>query len=128
MNGRKPDVVTYNVLPNTVTDNTIIEGLCIGGKVEDAEAFFDNLEEKCLGNYSAMVSGYCEANHTDKAFQLFVRLSKQGFVVNTDSCLKLLCNLCKKRCKKDDIEKALFLFSTMLAMDGSPSKIMYSKV
>jgi hypothetical protein len=36
--------------------------------VEDAEAFFDNLEEKCLGNYSAMVSGYCEANHTDKAF------------------------------------------------------------
>lgn len=71
----------------TALYNTIIEGLCIGGKVEDAEAFFfDNLEEKCLGNYSAMVSGYCEANHTDKAFQLFVGLSKQGFVVNTDSC------------------------------------------
>ncbi|CAK7325185.1 unnamed protein product [Dovyalis caffra] len=118
------DMDTWGLKPNMATHNKTIEGFCIGGKVEDAEAFFDNLEEKCLENYSTMVNGYCKANHTDEAFQLFARLSKQGFVVNNDSCLKLLCNLCKK----DDYKKSLFLFSTMLAMDVSPGEIMYSKV
>uniref|UniRef100_A0A2P2IYJ0 Pentatricopeptide repeat-containing protein At2g26790 n=1 Tax=Rhizophora mucronata TaxID=61149 RepID=A0A2P2IYJ0_RHIMU len=149
-NGLNPDVITYNILadgfsrnghthmvlnllhymeaqglkPNTVTHNMIIEGFCIGGKVEDAEIFLDNLEDKCLENYSALVSGYCEANQTDEAFELFIRLSKQGHIIKENSCLKLLSNLCME----GDNHKALFLLETMLALEVNPYKIMYSKV
>ncbi|KAJ6900884.1 hypothetical protein NC652_026854 [Populus alba x Populus x berolinensis] len=48
MKGRRmiPDIVSYTTLihgyclEETALYNTIIEGLCIGGKMEDAEAFF----------------------------------------------------------------------------------------
>ncbi|KAL6961183.1 hypothetical protein U1Q18_038947 [Sarracenia purpurea var. burkii] len=112
--GFKPDLVTYNVLAggfsrngldqealylldymkgqglkaNTVTHNIIIEGLCIGGEVKEAEMFFNGLEDKCLDNYAAMLNGYYKAGDTTEAYELFVRLSKQGVLMKKSSCLK----------------------------------------
>lgn len=50
------------------THNMIIERLCMGGKVKEAEAFLVGLKEKCSENFSAMVNGYCQADLTEKAF------------------------------------------------------------
>ncbi|KAG5528542.1 hypothetical protein RHGRI_029278 [Rhododendron griersonianum] len=95
-----------------------------GGKVKEAEMFFNGLEEKCLGHCDAMVIGYCEAGNTREAYELFVKLSKQGFSLSRNSCLKLLSNLCI------EVEngKALALFEAVLASDDAPCKIMYSKL
>ncbi|KAI8534703.1 hypothetical protein RHMOL_Rhmol10G0117100 [Rhododendron molle] len=147
--GLKPDIVTYNVLArglsrnglaqealnlldymegqglkaSVVTHKMIIEGLCTGGKVKEAEMFFNGLEEKCLGHCDAMVNGYCEAGNTREAYELFVKLPKQGFSLSRSSCLKLLSNLCRE----GENDKALALFEAVLASDD-PCKIMYSKL
>lgn len=53
--------------PYIDTHNTIIEGLCMGGKVKEAEAFLVGMKVKFSENFSVMVSGYCEADPTEKA-------------------------------------------------------------
>ncbi|CAN4122138.1 unnamed protein product [Withania somnifera] len=148
--GVKPDVITYNVLaggfsrnglvkealhlldhmkgqrlrPTTVTHNVIIEGLCIGGYAEEAEIFFDSLENKSAENYAAMVNGYCELGNTKDAFDLFVRLSKQGVLIKRKSRLKLLSNLCLE----GEYGKALKLFELVLSFGDDTCKIMCSKL
>ncbi|KAI8560111.1 hypothetical protein RHMOL_Rhmol04G0230300 [Rhododendron molle] len=95
-----------------------------GGKVKEAEMFFNGLEEKCLGHCDAMVNGYCEVGNTKEAYELFVKLPKQGFLLSRSSCLKLLSNLCIK----GENDKALALFKAILASDDALCKIMYSKL
>ncbi|XP_073222146.1 uncharacterized protein [Cicer arietinum] len=94
--GLKPDVVTYNVLVsglfrndhaceaidllkymadqgvmlNSTTHKMIIEGLCSQGKVEEAEAYFNGLEDKTVEIYCAMMNGYCEIDLIEKSDQL----------------------------------------------------------
>ncbi|KAK1568836.1 hypothetical protein Q3G72_029479 [Acer saccharum] len=148
--GHEPDLVTYKILavgfarcdfgqvaidllndmkkqglgPYFARDNMIIEGLCLGGKVKEAEAFFHSLQEKCLENYSAMFNGYCHADYSEKAFQLFMRISKQGFSVSKGSIFKLLNSLCIN----GDNSKAKMFFDRILTLNLEPSKIMYSKL
>lgn len=137
--GLNPDIIAFNVLsgglsrkglshevldlldymrvqglePTTVTHNMIIEGLCIGGKVREAEMFVGSLEDKGLDNYSAMVYGYCEVKETRSAYELFVGLSKQGLLVNREACLRLLSSLCTK----SEFDSAFTVFETVLASD-----------
>ncbi|XP_065637635.1 pentatricopeptide repeat-containing protein At2g26790, mitochondrial [Quercus suber] len=110
--------------PKSVTHNMIIEGLCKGGKVKEAEEFLWTLEDKSVDNYSALVNGYCEANCTSESYKLFFRLSKQGVLIKKSSCVKLLTNLCLEGV----CDGALVVLETMLALNVEPSEIMYSKV
>ncbi|XP_056169173.1 pentatricopeptide repeat-containing protein At2g26790, mitochondrial-like isoform X2 [Syzygium oleosum] len=147
--GFQPDIVTYNVLahgysraglvnearellrhmdtcgvkPNVVTHNMIIEGLCISGKVEEAEVFFSGLQEKRTENKAAMFRGYCQANHSRKAFKLFMELAKaEKKSVKKNSCFKLLANLFVEG---DDV-MARKLLNKMLDLDMEPTGVMYS--
>jgi pentatricopeptide repeat protein len=148
--GLKPDVVTFNILlaafsrrglaneahklyeymksqdlkPNAITHNVMIEGLCIGGKVTEAEAFFCNMEDKSIDNYGAMITGYCEAKHTEKASELFFKLSEQGLLMDRGYIYKLL----EKLCEEGEKDRALWLLKTMLDLNMEPSKDMYGKV
>ncbi|KAI3728507.1 hypothetical protein L6452_17144 [Arctium lappa] len=152
--GMKPDTVTFNVLvgafskcglfketmilldnmlalglePTSATHNIVIEGLCKGGKAKEAEAFFNILERKSLSNYVAMMNGYCDTKNVRKAYELFLKLSKDGkegiLVAKAPCCSKLLSCLCEE----GETEKALMLFKTILVSDNGPSKIMYSKL
>ena len=63
--------------------------------MNDTEDFFDGLGEKCLENYSSMFNGYCEANCMNKAFDLFISLPKQGYIIKKDCCLKLKASCSK---------------------------------
>ncbi|KAM6556762.1 hypothetical protein CsatB_003781 [Cannabis sativa] len=87
----------------------IIENLCIGEQTKEAELVFDHLELKSVDNYSALVRGYCEANHTRKTFDLVFRLLKQGTLVSKSRFFKLLC----KVCVAGDNGTTLMLFETM---------------
>nr|GMD33928.1 pentatricopeptide repeat-containing protein At2g26790, mitochondrial-like [Ipomoea batatas] len=150
-NGLKPDVVAYNVLlggfsrngfaretlhptglyegtrfliPTTVTYNVIIEGLCMGHNVEEAEKFLDNLNSKSEENYAAMINGYCQSGNTSKAYKLFLKLSKQGISIKRSSCLKLLASLCSER----EYDRAMKLFEIVLCSDDGPCTSMYSRI
>ncbi|CAN0829902.1 Pentatricopeptide repeat-containing protein At2g26790, mitochondrial [Linum grandiflorum] len=120
-NGIKPDLIVYNVLasgfsrygdatdtrklldfmnddgiePTSDTYGIIIEGLCKAEKLEDAEAFFAEWIKKdgSLDICNAMVNGYCSAKSVEKAFELFVALSGQGYILKKKTCLKLLSSL-----------------------------------
>jgi pentatricopeptide repeat protein len=148
--GLEPDVVTFNILlaafsrrglanealklyeymksqdlkPNAITHNVMIEGLCIGGKVTEAEAFFCNMEDKSIDNYGAMITGYCEAKHTEKASELFFELSERGLLMDRGYIYKLL----EKLCEEGEKDRALWLLKTMLDLNMEPSKDMYGKV
>ncbi|KAM1004154.1 hypothetical protein ACFX2C_004381 [Malus domestica] len=133
--GLKPDITTYNALdlldymeahgfkPDSVTHNMIIENLCIGGKVKEAEGFLNSLEYKNVDTYSAMVSGYCEANHTKEAYELLIRLAKQGTLVKQGVCFKVLSKLCVE----GDNDRAILLLEAMLALNVDPKRIIFPK-
>lgn len=54
--------------PDVDTHNMIIEGLCMEGKMKEAEASSVSMKEKRLEDYSAMVNGYREADFTENVF------------------------------------------------------------
>lgn len=60
--------------PDVDTHNMIIEGLCLEGKMKEAESFSVSMKEKCLEDYSAMVNGYREANFTENPFYVGQRV------------------------------------------------------
>ncbi|KAD0364778.1 hypothetical protein E3N88_44377 [Mikania micrantha] len=144
----EPDVITFNVLagglsrcglfeetlrlldnmwahglePTILTHSLVIEGLCKGAKVNEAELFFNGLEHKNLDHYAAMMNGYCEANDTTKAFELW--FSKHGLVMKRASCLKLLSCLCAE----GETKKAFALFKELEASNYGSCKMMYSEL
>ncbi|KAL4377790.1 hypothetical protein GQ457_02G040360 [Hibiscus cannabinus] len=145
-NGQKFDIISYSVLAGglarnglkqealnllsdvekqgmeskTVMYKVIIKGLCISGKVKEAEAFLVRLP-KTFENYAALVDGYIEASLTKKAFELFLELSRLGFLPSKASCSKLLSCLCMDGYN----DKALMLLEVMFALNVEPTKLMY---
>ncbi|KAK9153151.1 LOW QUALITY PROTEIN: hypothetical protein Sjap_000631 [Stephania japonica] len=142
--GSEPDVIMCNILVGafarngliqkiswliwrTKVSNThriIIEGLCKGGKVKEAEAFLSDLDEKFIDSLSALVNGYCESDYIGKAYDLFINLSKTGILVNESACAKLLYSLCEAR----DVEKAFIVFQILWNSDVILGEIVYVKL
>ncbi|KAH8497531.1 hypothetical protein H0E87_019990 [Populus deltoides] len=142
MKGRRmiPDIVSYTTLIHgyCLEDNTIIEGLCIGGKVEDAEAFFDNLEEKCLGNYSAMdkwerpkpdvichtvlIDKHFKVNNIQDATSLFKEYVDRVLKPDTMTCTALLSGYCKT----NNIQVATSLFKQINDSGLEPDNVAYT--
>lgn len=148
-NGVEPDTITYNVLAAGLSrnglvskvqglldymeehglredpkiPNLVIENLCIGGKVKEATEFFNSLEVKTVDNYSAMINGYCAANHTKDAYELFVNLSKKGVFIKRSSLVRLFSSLCME----DSSVRAIKVMK-QLPMNVEANEIVYNKV
>ncbi|KAL2557874.1 Pentatricopeptide repeat-containing protein [Forsythia ovata] len=118
------DMRGLGLIPGTATHNLIIEGLCLGRKVKEAEMYLYRLEDKSIENYSAMVNGYCESDNATKAYKLFVMLFKEGCYVKKTSRLKLLSSLCLE----GEYDRAVTLFEMVLSLDDGPCKKMYDKL
>ncbi|KAF8068521.1 hypothetical protein N665_1146s0014 [Sinapis alba] len=147
--GKPPDIVTYNVLaggfarnaenasdilklmeargvkPSSVTHNMVIQGLVVAGKIDEAEALYQSLEEhKPGGNVAGIVKGYCEAGRLDEAFERFIRLD---FPLPKNVYFTLFTSLCAA---KDEyhIDKAQKLLERMWELGVEPGKSMYGKL
>ncbi|KAK5843579.1 hypothetical protein PVK06_006036 [Gossypium arboreum] len=83
--GHKPDTVSYRVLAGSLARNA-----------------------------AALVDGYSEAGQTEKAFNLVLKLHKQGFLVR-----KISCSLCKR----GYVKKAVTLFNEMPKRGIQPDEI-----
>ncbi|KAM7250845.1 hypothetical protein ACFE04_022728 [Oxalis oulophora] len=147
--GVEPDTVTYNILargysisgqtsdlhhildcmekrglePDEV-HNTIIEGLCVGGRVKEAEKFLDDLKKKSLDNYAALINGYCEKNHLKDAYKLFDRLAEERKLVKKSSCHNLFKNLLRI----GDNDKAKEMFKHILCLGTECPTMMYREL
>lgn len=112
-----------------MTYNAIIEGLCAGGKVMEAESFFRSFKDKGLDNYAAaMIIGYCDAKMTRDAYNLYVSLTRRGIIVNKNSCLTLLNSLCLDGAYKGACKDALMVFKNILVSDGVPCQTICGKL
>ncbi|KAL0864953.1 hypothetical protein Bca101_044071 [Brassica carinata] len=148
--GKPPDIVAYNVLagglarnaenasdilsimeargvkPTSVTHNMVIQGLIVAGKIEEAEALNQSLEEhnKPGGHVASIVKGYCEAGRLDEAFERFIRID---FPLPKNVYFTLFTSLC---CAKDKhhIDKAQKLLERMWELGVEPVKSMYGKL
>jgi pentatricopeptide repeat protein len=70
--GIQPDVYTHNIL---------INGLCIGGRLEDARKFFEDLLVKGYNlnvhTYTVMIKGLCNKGLFDEALTLLSENERQ---------------------------------------------------
>ncbi|KAF3587927.1 hypothetical protein F2Q69_00026616 [Brassica cretica] len=145
--GKPPDIVVYNVLagglarnaenaygilklmedrgvkPTSVTHSMVIQGLIVAGKIDEAEALYQSLEEdKPRGNVAGgIVKGYCEAGRLDEAFERFIRLD---FPLPKNVYFTLFASLCAAK----DIDKAQKLVERMWELGVEPVKSMYGKL
>ncbi|CDY36413.1 BnaC05g10140D [Brassica napus] len=145
--GKPPDIVVYNVLagglarnaenaygvlklmedrgvkPTSVTHSMVIQGLIVAGKIDEAEALYQSLEEdKPGGNVAGgIVKGYCEAGRLDEAFERFIRLD---FPLPKNVYFTLFASLCAAK----DIDKAQKLVERMWELGVEPVKSMYGKL
>lgn len=151
--GRPPDIVTFNVLvggfvrnaqnasgilklmeergvkPTSVTHKMVIQGLIVAGKIDEAEALYQSLDEhnKSRGSVAGgIVKGYCEAGRLDEAFERFVRLD---FPLPKNVYFTLFTSLC---CGEDNkhhhIDQAQKLVERMWELGVEPVKSMYGKL
>lgn len=145
--GKPPDIVVYNVLagglarnaenaygilklmedrgvkPTSVTHSMVIQGLIVAGKIDEAEALYQSLEEdKPGGNVAGgIVKGYCEAGRLDEAFERFIKLD---FPLPKNVYFTLFASLCAAK----DIDKAQKLVERMWELGVEPVKSMYGKL
>ncbi|MCI31326.1 pentatricopeptide repeat-containing protein, partial [Trifolium medium] len=72
--------------PNTITYNSLINGLCNNGKLEDAV----NLWDKMVGlglkpdivTYNALINGFCKKKMMKEAKKVFDDITKQEFLMH----------------------------------------------
>eukprot|EP00249_Psilotum_nudum_P001727 c14375_g1_i2 orf=138-1109(+) len=63
------------------------------GTVEDARMMFNEMPERDVASWNAMISGYAQYGHSDEAFELFQQMQCEGLKPNRITFLSLL-NLC----------------------------------
>ncbi|RZB93532.1 Pentatricopeptide repeat-containing protein, mitochondrial [Glycine soja] len=121
---------SQGVKPNSTTHKMIIECLCSGGKVLEAEAYFNSLEDTNIEIYSAMVNGFCEADLVKTSYEVFLKLSNQGDMAKEASCFKLLNKLCMTvlaaLCQAGDMKNARTLFDVFVNRGFTPDVVTYT--
>lgn len=115
--------------PTVVTFNTLIKGLMLVGKIEEAAQLLGKLlaEKLCVPNertYSAMINGLCKAGATFKALELLDLLENGNCKLDVYAYNIVIDGLCKDG-KVDD---ALQLLSTLGDKGISPNVVTYNPI
>ncbi|XVE70076.1 hypothetical protein DITRI_Ditri10aG0042800 [Diplodiscus trichospermus] len=156
--GHNPDIVSYSVLAgglarnglvreainllsyvesqglkhNTVIHNMIIKGLCIGGKVKEAEAFLDSLAEKCFENYAALMYTHrCilsgrKFEKGQEALDLFNNMKERGIKPDVITYTVLLKRHTERNLRTDNLQDAIRIFDEMIDTGMEPDNVTYT--
>ncbi|AES75522.2 pentatricopeptide (PPR) repeat protein [Medicago truncatula] len=134
--GVKPDLFTLSILincyyfkmgyePNTITLTTLIKGLCLNGKVNEALLFHDHV--LALGfhlnhvTYGILINGLCKMGQTRAALQVLRQI--EGKLVNTNVVMysTVIDGLCKDKLVID----AYGLYSEMIVKRIPPTVVTF---
>ncbi|XP_022158004.1 pentatricopeptide repeat-containing protein At2g13600-like [Momordica charantia] len=91
--------------------NSLLEGLILAGRFNDAEEIFNKLREKNPVSYNLMLKGYAISSRIEESKRLFERMTHKT-TISTNTMISVYS-------RNGEIEKALELFESMKG-EGNP--------
>ncbi|KAJ4830483.1 hypothetical protein Tsubulata_012803 [Turnera subulata] len=85
-----------DLLIDSVTYCTMIDGYCKVGRIDEALEIFDEFRRTMVSSaacYNCMVNGLCKNGMADVATEVFVELNEKGLTLNVGMCRTLLKEL-----------------------------------
>uniref|UniRef100_A0A7N2KKG5 Pentatricopeptide repeat-containing protein n=1 Tax=Quercus lobata TaxID=97700 RepID=A0A7N2KKG5_QUELO len=120
-NEMKTDGINWNF----VTYDTLIKGLCSGGRMEDGFKILEIMEESKegprgrLSPYDSVLYGLYKGNQLDEALTFLIQMEKL-FPRAVDRSLRIVC-----LCEEGAIEDAKKVFGQILGEGGVPNVLVY---
>ncbi|XP_024532526.1 pentatricopeptide repeat-containing protein At1g05670, mitochondrial [Selaginella moellendorffii] len=115
-------------LPDIITYNTLIDGLCKTGRVPEANRLFGDMKAKFCNldviMYSCLIGGFCKLERIDMACMLFDDTLKQAILPDVVTFSTLVEGYCNAGLV-DDAER---LLEEMVASDCSPDVYTYTSL
>ena len=69
------DMITSGMVPMIVSFNTLIDGFCRVGRLEDVVKVFNHIKEKELAStvitYTTLIKGFYKEHHVDEVLEYF---------------------------------------------------------
>ncbi|GLT29648.1 hypothetical protein SLA2020_045010 [Shorea laevis] len=82
-----------NLIADSITYCTMINGYCRAERIEDALELFDEFRSKSLNSvacYNCMISGLCKKGMVDMAFEVFTEVEQKGFALDVGILMMLM--------------------------------------
>lgn len=71
-------------------ENTLIDTYCKCGSLEDAHEIFNKIPKRDLVSWNALLAGFSQHGHSEKAFNLFQQMCEEGLTLDHVTFLGLL--------------------------------------
>ncbi|VFQ63680.1 unnamed protein product [Cuscuta campestris] len=119
-----------SLVPDVVFYNTLLKGLFLQGRVQDAIGLFKKLlsERLCVVSVVTLlvlIDGLCKAGHTGKAGKLLHLLDEKG---NRRPNVFAYSTIIDSLCKDSKVDDALVLLSKMVARGIPPNVVTYTSL
>ncbi|KAK7404819.1 hypothetical protein VNO78_05800 [Psophocarpus tetragonolobus] len=126
------DMVTEGVcLPNLVTYNLVIRGLCHVGDMERALGFMGRMEEHGLRpsvqTYNVVIRYFCDAGEIEKGLDMFGKMGDGSCLPNLDTYNVLISAMFMRK-KSEDLVVAGKLLIEMVDRGFLPRKFTFNRV
>lgn len=80
------EMLHMGVYPNTVTYNSMIDGLCRQNRLDEAKRTFDSMGSKGCSpkvvTFTTLINGYCKAGKVDDGMELAHEMYQRGIVAD----------------------------------------------
>lgn len=86
-------IIQHRMMPDQYTVNALINMYIHCGSLEEARQAFDHLE-RTVHSWNAMIAGYAQDGHTEKAFHLLNQMRQEGLTPDRTTFMSFL-NACK---------------------------------
>jgi pentatricopeptide repeat protein len=121
-------IIKLGFEPSVVTFSTLVNGLCIEGRIARAVEFFNDMVargyEPNLHTYNTIINGLCKIGDTSVAAGLLKKMDEAGCEPDVVTYNTIIDNLCKDRL----VNEALDIFSQMKGKSIKPDVITYTSL
>ncbi|XP_022546089.1 pentatricopeptide repeat-containing protein At3g22470, mitochondrial [Brassica rapa] len=119
-------MITRGIDPDTITYNSLIDGLCIENRLDEANQMVDvvMVSKGCdpdIVTFNILINGYCKAKLVDEGMRVFREISLRGLVADTVTYNTLVQGFCEAG--KLDVAKELF--QEMVSQGARPDIVTY---
>ncbi|KAJ0091432.1 hypothetical protein Patl1_13814 [Pistacia atlantica] len=113
---------------NISTHNSILKGLCIVGKLEQAGIYLKHMTKANMKpdviSYRVVINGYCKTGKSDEAISLLKEMQAGGIKPNVSSFNDVFRILVGN----EELDRAILLLNKMPKMGCLPNFISYSTI
>ena len=93
------EMLCRNLTLNTVTYNSLIDGLCKSGRISYVQEFLDQMHASGhhpdILTYNILLDSLCKSQHLDEAIDFFQQVVGKGICASVITCTILIDGLCK---------------------------------